>query len=71
MIGETDWNVRGYLDGREGQWCPPNAPDDLARYRHSFEVGAAEAAGRPIPAGVSRWRAAEIERKIQEADPCS
>ena len=53
--------VEGYRDGRD-----PNAPEPSANrshaYRHSFAVGRAELAKKPIPAAVSRERAAEAEQ---------
>jgi len=49
----------GYRDGRD-----PGAPDPgenrSEAYRHSFAVGRAELADRPIPAAVSRRRVAAI-----------
>lgn len=52
--------AEGYRDGRD-----PTSPDPSenrsAAYRHSFEVGRAEIENRPIPADVSRRRAAEAE----------
>lgn len=52
--------AEGYRDGRD-----PAAPDPSenrsARYRHSFAVGRAEIANRPIPAAVSRIEARKAE----------
>ena len=58
-----EWEFyEGYRDGRD-----PDAPSPSGNrhpaYLHSFEVGRAELAGTPIPAAISRARAAEIERK--------
>lgn len=52
--------VDGYRDGHDGD-APEPGPNRSAAYRHGFEVARAERAGRPIPAAVSRRRAAEIE----------
>lgn len=56
----------GYFDGRD-----PDSPEPSANrshcYRHSFGVGRAELAGRPITAAVSRERAAEAERRDLQA----
>jgi hypothetical protein len=53
--------LEGYLDGRDGS-TPAPGPNRDARYRHGWQVGRAEIEGRPIPATISRRRAAEIER---------
>ena len=52
----------GYFDGRDKD-CPEPNENRSHCYRHSFEVGRAEIAGKPIPAAVSRERAAEAEVK--------
>lgn len=49
----------GYSDGRDRD--APRPSDNRSRaYRHSFEVGRAELMGTPIPASISRERAAQI-----------
>jgi len=52
--------IEGYFDGRDFDSPEPNANRHPA-YRHSFEIGRAELAGRPIPAKIARERAAKIE----------
>ena len=52
----------GYFDGRDPS-SPEPSDNRSACYRHSFAVGRAELASRPIPAAVSRERAAEAEAK--------
>jgi hypothetical protein len=58
--------VEGYFDGRD-----PNAPEPSdnrsACYRHSFAVGRAELAGKPIPFAISLKHAAEAEQQDQAA----
>lgn len=54
----------GYSDGRDAS-SPAPGPNRSASYAHSWRVGRAEVEGRPIPASVSRQRAAEAERKDQ------
>lgn len=57
MISDSDF-AEGYRDGRD-----PNAPEPSdnrsASYKHSFAVGRAELANKPIPAAVSRRKARE------------
>lgn len=50
----------GYRDGRD-PLAPEPSDNRSAAYRHSFAVGRAELAGCPIPAAISRERAAMIE----------
>ena len=61
MSAEDDF-AEGYSDGRD-----PDAPEPSANrshaYRHSFAVGRAELANRPLPAAQSRIAAAEAEQK--------
>lgn len=45
--------VEGYLDGRDVD-APEPSSNRSHSYRHSFMVGRAEVAGKPIPAHVSR-----------------
>jgi len=52
--------VQGYLDGRDPSTPEPSANRHPA-YRHSWEVGRAEADGTHLPAALSRARAAHIE----------
>jgi hypothetical protein len=52
----------GYRDGRDRN-APEPSDNRSAAYRHSFGVGRAELAGCPIPAALSRDRAAEIVRQ--------
>lgn len=47
----------GYRDGRDPTTPEPSA-NRSAPYRHSFAVGRAEIEGKPIPAHLSRERAA-------------
>ena len=54
--------VKGYVDGRDPD-CPEPSANRSACYRHSFKVGRAELAGKPILAWVSRDRAAIAEQK--------
>lgn len=56
----TDDFWEGYRDGRDLD-APWPSDNRSARYRHSFEVGRAEKLGKPIPASVSRGRAAIAE----------
>jgi hypothetical protein len=51
----------GYRDGRD-KFAPEPSENRSEAYRHSFAVGRAELAGCPIPADMSRERAARIER---------
>lgn len=45
--------VEGYMDGRDP--TSPEPSDNRSHcYRHSFAVGRAEIAGKPIPAPASR-----------------
>ncbi len=60
--------VDGYRDGRDRDEPEPG-PNRSAAYRHSFEIGRAEIAGRPIPAAISRQRAAEIDREAAPGWP--
>lgn len=50
----------GMMDGKDLTTPEPSANRHPA-YRHSWEVGRAEAEGRPISAALSRARAAHIE----------
>lgn len=52
----------GYSDGRDRDAPEPSANRSNA-YRHSFAVGRAELAGKPIPAAISRVNAAIAEQK--------
>ena len=52
----------GYRDGRD-KFAPEPSDNRSAAYRHSFAVGRAELAGCPIPAHVSRERAAAAVAK--------
>lgn len=54
----------GYFDGRD-KFAPEPSDNRSDAYRHSFTIGRAELAGCPIPAAISRERAAEIERRYQ------
>jgi hypothetical protein len=56
----SDEFLAGYLDGRDLDAPWPSA-NRSACYRHSFEVGRAEKLGKPIPAAISRVRAAIAE----------
>lgn len=58
--------AEGYRDGRDRSAPEPSGNRSPA-YRHSFEIGRAELAGDPIPAAISRARAAEIEAAIAAA----
>jgi hypothetical protein len=60
-VGDDDF-VEGYLDGRNPV-CPEPSGNRSECYRHSFAVGRAELAGRPIPASMSRLHAANAEAK--------
>ena len=51
--------VEGYCDGRDAD-APWPGPNRSAAYKHSFEVGRAELQNTPIPAAVSRKRAAAL-----------
>ncbi len=57
--------AEGYRDGRDPQSVEPSENRSLA-YRHSFAVGRAEIAGKPIPADQSRKAAAEAEAKERD-----
>lgn len=59
MAGADHEFAQGYIDGRDPD-CPEPSGNRSEAYRHSFRVGRAEIAGRPIPAAVSRRRAAAI-----------
>jgi hypothetical protein len=59
-----EW-AQGYFDGRDRSAPEPGSNRD-PRYVHSFRVGRAELAGDPIPAEVSRRRAAEIEAMLSD-----
>jgi hypothetical protein len=50
----------GYFDGRDLD-CPEPNDNRHPAYKHSFAVGRAELAGKPISAAISRARAAAIE----------
>lgn len=65
---DTDPFVEGYRDGRDPECPSPNGNRD-PRYVHSFRVGRAELAGRPIPAEASRMKAHEIEEMLSENKP--
>ena len=58
----TEWLeqefAEGYTDGRDRDAPWPNENRSRA-YRHSFEVGRAELTKTPLPAAISRKRAAE------------
>ena len=54
--------LEGYMDGLKPD-TPEPSENRSFRYRHSFEVGRAERDGKPIPAAISRERAAEAEAK--------
>ncbi len=58
--------AEGYRDGRD-----PNAPEPSAnrshRYRHSFAIGRAELANKPIPYHRAIELADEAERKDMAA----
>jgi len=58
--------IEGYFDGRDPD-CPEPRDNRSHCYRHSFAVGRAELAGAPIPAALSRQRAAEAEAKDRAA----
>jgi len=47
---------QGYRDGRDPD-CPEPSANRSHAYRHSFAVGRAELAGKPIPAAISRANA--------------
>lgn len=65
MSDLTDEFWEGYIDGRDPVSPEPSANRHPA-YRHSFAVGRAELAGGPIPAAISRARAAIIEAEEVE-----
>ena len=52
--------VDGYTDASDID-CPYPSANRHPAYRHSFDVRRAEMNGHPIPAQVSRERAAKIE----------
>lgn len=54
--------AEGYRDGRDRDAPEPSANRSHA-YRHSFAVGRAELANKPIPAATSRVHAAEALAK--------
>lgn len=56
----------GYTDGLKPD-TPEPSENRSWRYRHSFEIGRAELSGHPIPAAISRERAAEAEAKDRGA----
>lgn len=63
MIGANDQEyMDGYFDASDPD-NPEPGPNRSDEYRHSFLVRRAEMAGKPIPAHISRARAAEIDRK--------
>lgn len=64
MQNLDEW-ARGYFDGRDPSTPEPGSNRD-PRYVHSFRVARAELAGKPIPAEVSRRRAAEIEAMLSD-----
>ena len=53
----------GYFDGRRKDSPEPGSNRSEA-YRHSFEVGRAEIAGKPIPTWRSRPRAEAIRARL-------
>ena len=55
-MNDDDEFCDGYYDGRDLTTPEPSA-NRSAAYRHSFAVGRAEKAGKPIPASVSRENA--------------
>lgn len=64
-LGWIDWEfIDGYRDGRD-KFAPEPSDNRSEAYRHSFAVGRAELAGCPIPAQVSRERAAEIDARYR------
>lgn len=56
--------VLGYLDGLKPD-CMEPGPNQSEAYRHSFNVGRAELADKPIPAQVSRVAAAAIRARLK------
>jgi hypothetical protein len=58
---EADF-LEGYRDGRDPT-APEPSDNRSACYKHSFNVGRAELANKPIPAQVSRERAREAEQR--------
>lgn len=63
MINGIEEDFReGYRDGRDADAPDPSANRSHA-YRHSFAVGRAEIARRPIPAAVSRLSAVQAEQR--------
>jgi hypothetical protein len=62
MVWTDDEFAEGYRDGRN-----PSAPEPSSNrshcYRHSFAVGRAELANKPIPAAVSLLAAEAAETK--------
>jgi hypothetical protein len=54
--------MAGYFDGRDIN-APEPGENRSHCYRHSFAIGRAELAGKPIPVTVSRDAAAEAEAK--------
>lgn len=55
--------AQGYRDGRNIDSPEPSGNRSPA-YRHSFEVGRAELTGKPIPAHISRAKAAKIKQEM-------
>lgn len=55
----------GYRDGRTAN-CPEPSDNRSHAYRHSFAVGRAEIAGKPLPAAASRAAAQAAEVKDLE-----
>lgn len=49
----------GYMDGRDPD-APEPSENRSAAYKHSFNVGRAELANRPIPAVLSRLSAQQV-----------
>ena len=66
MSHHVDEFWEGYMDGRDPN-CPEPSENRSNCYRHSFAVGRAELANNPIPASLSRERAAEAEAKDDAA----
>jgi hypothetical protein len=63
---QDDDFMEGYFDGRDLNTPEPSS-NRSACYRHSFAVGRAEMAGRPIPAQLSRENARRAEEEDRRA----
>lgn len=59
--------MEGYMDGRDASLPEPGKNRSPA-YCHSFEVGRAELSGEPIPAAVSRAKAAKIIAEVRAGE---